>query len=169
MPRQARTDASRWRTRSVLIAFRFDPFRRPERSIALAKSRQLDRPLTKLSRAVGVRADCRDLTREVRIRQVREAGRRPTAVWQDKRHEVRGGRKTKSTRASATKRSVHFLEVPCGFSQGIAASKLLAPRAKRSPARSHNRARWRAFRPFCPGQAPWHTAAVPLPRLCARA
>ena len=94
----------------------------------------------------------------------RDGGGDPTDRLQDKRRKVRGGRTPKKARASTMTRKVHFSIAPCDFSQGIAASKLLTPCNRRPPIRSHDRARWRAIRPFCLDQAPWHTAAMDCPR-----
>ncbi len=141
---------------------------RTMRCTAIAKSRQLDCASTARRRAAVVRSGGRCPTTSL---QAAVAWRRPTALRQDKRREVRGSRTVEEW-----KRINHFARgafQPCTSSLRTNHRKTEKTRTSRAEARrtwaAHRSVAPRTFRPFCPGRALWHIAAMACPRSWMRA
>jgi hypothetical protein len=126
---------------------------------ALAKPRRSDRASVAFRRAVDGRTDCSRSAGSVHPAVERS---RSTVLRQDKRRKVRAGRTVEERKqinhlargafrhcTSSLRTSYWKIETTC---TSQAAHRKTGP-VDRSVAR-------RVIRPFCPGQAPWHTATM---------
>ncbi len=133
------------------------------RRTPIAKSRQLDRASMALWRAVGVHVDC---GRVAGSAKPTERQPRSTALRQDKSRKVRPGRTVED------RKPINH------FARGAfphRTSSLRTSYWKTETTRTSLAATWRTWpagrsvaprtiRPFCPGQALWHSAAMDCPR-----
>ena len=125
---------------------------------ALAKPRRSDRASVAFRRAVDGRTDCSRSAGSVHPAVERS---RSTVLRQDKRRKVRAGRTVEERKQINHSARVRSDTAPRRFAQATGKSKQRAPRRQHTQNGAGGSQRNAAvIRPFCPGQAPWHTATM---------